>query len=200
MRVDEDGEYWNIAAGALIGGVISAAFEAANQLISCKTKGSSFDVGAVVAAGLSGAIVGGFTASGLGKAGQAVGNALGSMVTESYAQWKSGSDLNTAAINVLGSMVASAIDGYRGGPGLRAKGSEFSELLMKNSEISNKIKNGGYKTLSVGAKRLRQNVSALNKVKRNVTIKTTKATISSYAKEYIMSYIPGAYNWLKSNW
>ncbi len=97
-------------------------------------------------------------------------------------------------------MAASAIDGYRGGPGLRAKGSEFSELLTKNSGIRNKIKNGGYKTLSVGAKRLRQNVSVLNKVKRNVTIKTTKARISSYAKEYIMSYIPGAYNWLKSNW
>lgn len=121
-------------------------------------------------------------------------------MTDTYSHLKSGSDFGTAVMDIGCNALKAAREGYKGGPGLRAKGTQFSELLSKNSSIRTKIKNGGYKTLSAGAKRLRQNLSALNQVKRNVTVKKTKKTISNYAMDYIKRYIPTAYNWVKSNW
>ncbi|MEI3219772.1 MAG: RHS repeat-associated core domain-containing protein [Lachnoclostridium sp.] len=62
-RIDDGGEYWNIVAGAVIGGAISVGMELANQVISSKIAGEKVnwtEAGKAIAiSAVSGAIGGG---------------------------------------------------------------------------------------------------------------------------------------------
>ena len=55
MRVDTTGQFWNIAAGAIIGAGISAGVEILFQLSECVIVGNSLDLTSIGMAALSGA-------------------------------------------------------------------------------------------------------------------------------------------------
>ena len=75
-RKDSDGFFWHIAIGAVVGGLVSAIGSVASQLIENKGDFTKIDVGEVVVAGVAGAVSGALAATGVGIAGQIVGNAL----------------------------------------------------------------------------------------------------------------------------
>lgn len=70
-RADSSGEIWHIVAGAVVGGVVSAAASAITQYV---TEGKIDLKQTFIAAG-SGALSGGLAASGLGLGAMALGNA-----------------------------------------------------------------------------------------------------------------------------
>ncbi len=75
-RKDEDGYFWHIAIGAVVGGLVSAVGSVVSQAIEHKGDFSKIDAGEIVAAGIAGAFSGALAATGVGVAGQIVGNAL----------------------------------------------------------------------------------------------------------------------------
>ena len=75
-RKDSDGFFWHIAIGAIVGGLVGAIGSVASQLIEHKGDFAKIDVGEVIVAGTAGAVSGVLAATGVGVAGQIVGNAL----------------------------------------------------------------------------------------------------------------------------
>ena len=67
MRTDEDGEFWNVAAGAVIGAGISVAFQMFDNYIA----GNSFMDGVLLAA-VGGGITGGLATTGAPRVAQAI--------------------------------------------------------------------------------------------------------------------------------
>ena len=74
IRKDEEGAFWNIASGIVIGGAISAGTEAILQVIEYKKAGKALDwkeiCKSAAVAGLTGAISGGCLAAGVPPATQ----------------------------------------------------------------------------------------------------------------------------------
>ncbi len=76
--MDSGGEFWNIAAGAIIGVAISVGVEVLFQIGEhVATVGMiGFDAQSIALAVISGAVGGALTASGIGCTGQIAGNAV----------------------------------------------------------------------------------------------------------------------------
>ena len=112
IRVDSEGNFWNIVAGAVAGAVISAI----SQVITNVATGNEWSSGVVLAAA-AGAVSGGLAATGLGKTGQMIGNALISGVSEAVNQAiqckndKEDFSLKKAAISVAAATISGAVSG-----------------------------------------------------------------------------------------
>lgn len=152
---------------------------------------------------LSGAITGGFKASGLGPLGQTIGDAIATGITSTYEEYKKGdqADYRAVAVDIGWRFVDFVLGKADAGFGQHHKA-----LLEQKKLIQSKIDCNGYKTMSAGVKRLHQNSAALVRSGKNVIKSVVKdmvgdklsvsSKLSDYAKSYIEKYVPQAYRWL----
>ena len=133
MRSDEDGEFWNVVVGALVGGLVSAATTAYS---SYKETGR-VDVAQTLISGISGAISGGVAATGLGTIVQAavsaVSSGLGSLASDICSAKKEGKKLN------LGRTVAKAEIASVTGFGCSVLGTGAGKVFTKDLQKAGEV-------------------------------------------------------------
>ena len=141
MRTDDAGEFWNIAAGAIIGAAISGGAELLAQVASSTATGKKIDWGSVGLAAAGGAVSGALASTGIGAAGQKIGNVAIGFVSETVAQIRAGSDFKTAAANVVFATGVGFATGKIGGEGARCRKSALGEthdMVMKSTKTLKK--------------------------------------------------------------
>ena len=132
-RADDNGEFWHIVGGAVIGATISIVMKIVTNVAS----GESITSG-LLTAGLAGAISGGLAASGIGLVGQVVGNALisaGSNAVDQSVAIANGTQTDGFDVGSLlldGAIGAAA--GLAGGAGAGDKG--LTKIGVKNIKRS----------------------------------------------------------------
>ena len=140
MRVDTTGQFWNIAAGAIIGAGISAGVEILFQLSECVIVGNSLDLTSIGMAALSGAAGGALAATGIGLIGQIVGNAGIGAATEVVSQVNSGNrNMKSIALNVGIMTVVGGISGAVGGKGIRAQDTAYKKSIDTLNSVKGKV-------------------------------------------------------------
>ena len=108
-RDDQNGKFWNIVIGAVVGAIVNTAITVADSIINNKP----IDIGDVAISAVSGAVSGAIAATGLGPLGQAIGTAITNsattLISDSYHAYKEGGgaavikNLPTAIIKSAGS-------------------------------------------------------------------------------------------------
>lgn len=173
MRVDSTGEFWNIAAGAIIGGAISAATQIAANVIS----GEKWSSGVLMAT-VAGAASGALASTGIGLTGQIFGNAGISAASEVASQLKDGNtDISSIAINAGIMAVVGGISGAIGGPGIRSKGTAYK----KSIDTLNSVKGNVSKALS-NPKGYRHQINSAIKNHASMSRTAVKSTAKSFTK------------------
>ena len=200
-RIDDGGEYWNIVAGAVIGGAISVGMELANQVISSKIAGEKVnwtEAGKAIAiSAVSGAIGGGMTAAGVPvNIERAVTGAI-SGLTEAYTQFKNKTELGEGIVDVLTTV---GMEVFFAGRGNKPTGASYKELMSQNKIIRYKLKNNQYKTIQRGEKELRRNLKRLKQTKIAVTKAGIKSTFWGTTRSTVWGYRKKACRWLKEKW
>ena len=166
MRSDDDGKFWNIVAGAVIGAAINIGVSALNSFLA----GEEYTWKNALVDGLSGAVTGAFAATGFGAIVQAsVGAATsfaGSVATDKLngeeANWVRAS--NAAALG--------AFTGWLGGAGVRAN-TAVRKADSSCIKVLEKAASGGYKTLRGAKSAMTQAINRLNKALKPVVWETT---------------------------
>ncbi|MFA7106742.1 MAG: RHS repeat-associated core domain-containing protein [Candidatus Izemoplasmatales bacterium] len=143
MYVDEDGEFWNIAAGFIIGGLISATVSVASQLITT----GEVDLVQTGIAFLAGGASGALAATGIGLAGSIIANAGIGGVTDTVSQLAStGSFAELDPISIVASTIMGGVAGWIGGPGMKNASNPLAQadinlsvLRQLNSEMPSQL-------------------------------------------------------------
>ena len=183
MRKDTGGEFWTIAAGALIGAVISAGIEFGMELAF----DGKIDAGSIGLAALSGAAGGALAATGFGYGGQIIGNAAISGVSEVISQIRSGNrNIKSIAANAGAMAAVGAASVYIGGKGIRAQG----EPYRKSIDNLKRVRGNVSKALS-NPKGYRHQINRAVKRHRITTRRTIKSTTKSFAAASFFSNILG---------
>ena len=148
IRVDEIGEFWNLAAGAIIGAVISTVSQIAANVVS-REKWSD----GVLTAAATGAASGALSATGFGKVAQAVGNAAISFIGEASNQIGArtfGTKEGTLAL--LKATGSGAIGGLIGGNGMRHKTGNYYKAAQSARATALKVFGKTYRNPNTPAK------------------------------------------------
>ena len=183
MRKDTGGEFWTIAASALIGAVISAGIEFGMELAF----DGKIDAGSIGLAALSGAAGGALAATGFGYGGQIIGNAAISGVSEVISQIRSGNrNIKSIAANAGAMAAVGAASVYIGGKGIRAQG----EPYRKSIDNLKRVRGNVSKALS-NPKGYRYQINRAVKRHRITTRRTIKSTTKSFAAASFFSNILG---------
>ena len=155
MRTDEDGEFWNVAAGAVIGAGISMAFQMFDNYIA----GNSLMDGVLLAA-VGGGITGGLAATGAPRVAQTIVSGIVGAVCDFAAQIGDSriQDVNWGQVAVSG--IFGAISGYIGKDGIRHKGGEVAKATTVYDLAIDGIKNRT-RTGDIASQKL---ISASNKL------------------------------------
>lgn len=130
--VDEDGRFWNLIAGFVVGGLISAAVSIATQLIFT----GEVDAAQTGIAFLSGGVSGLLVASGIGLVGSVILNSALGGVTDVASQLAEGvefSELNP--VTIITSTVISGVGAYFGGAGLKNVNNPLAQLKINLSML-----------------------------------------------------------------
>ena len=194
MRSDEDGEFWNVVSGAIIGGLISATTQVISNLIC----GEEWYSGVLISAA-SGAISGGLAATGLGKLGQGVANALINAGASALGDWASGNKgIGEIVSNAMISASLGFASGYFGGNGIRKSGDAYSKAKSGMETATELVKNAKNKVqkhmLKIAAKDATRNfnnvyldasISVLNYTLLSSPIVSTISSISKWAMNKI---------------
>lgn len=170
----------------MIGGIISAA----SQFVTNVVTGNDWSDG-VLEAGVAGAISGGLAATGLGKTGQVIGNAIIGCVSEGINQYKNykkdpkSFSLSNAIISVGAATACGAVSGLIGGEGARAKGSDYKVALDNAKSVAAKVAGKTYSNPSTPQKLLYHATKAVYATARDCTRKTAVrfflgTTVSQY--------------------
>ena len=173
-RVDTQGQFWNIASGAILGGVISGL----SQIIANYVTGEDLCSG-VVAATAAGAVSGALAASSVKLAGQIVGNALisgFSEVVNQYNEYKNNpSEFNwgTAVGSVALSTGLGAVAGAIGGSGARAPGSNYRVALDNADNVATKVASKVYSNSTTPAKLLYHADKMLSAARKSTVVTTS---------------------------
>ena len=172
-REDDEGDFWNIIAGA----VISSAISVATQIVTNVVTGSKWSSGIGLAA-ISGAVSGGLAASGVPLVGQVVGNAIISGVSEGINQYKaykndpSSFSLGNAALSIGTATVLGGVAGAIGGKGARAPGSSYKWALDNLGDVTRQVASRSY-SASSHAKLLSRAHGLVSAIGRSTTIETS---------------------------
>ena len=136
MRIDKSGEFWNVAAGAVIGAGISMAFQMFDNYIA----GNSLMDGVLLAA-VGGGITGGLAATGAPRVAQAIVSGIVGAGCDLAAQIndKERMEVNWGQVAVSG--VFGAISGYIGKDGIRHKGGDVAKATTVYDLAIDGIKN-----------------------------------------------------------
>ena len=154
-RADTGGEFWDLATGALFGGLISGI----SQIVTNVVTGTEWSSG-VLTATVAGAVSGALAASTVGRVGQIVGNALISGVSEvinqynNYTNNPSEFDYLSAAGSVAVATGLGAVAGAIGGEGARTPGSNYRLALDNADDVAAKVASKVYSNPATPAKLL----------------------------------------------
>ncbi len=183
IRRDAGGEFWTIAAGAVIGAAISAGIELGMQLAT----GGKIDVAGIGLAALGGAAGGALAATGLGYIGQTVGNAAISGASEVISQVRSGNrDIESIAVNAGAMAAVGAASVVIGGKGIKAKGTPYRNSLDNLSRVKGNVS----KALS-NPKNYRRQINRAIKRHRTISRTAVKATTKSFVLANLFSNVSG---------
>jgi len=128
MRVDGDGEFWNILIGAVVGGLVSGVISAASQYLEDGT----INLKSVGIAAIGGAVSGGFAASGVLVGGQMIANGIIGAVTsvaDTYVSSDGKATLDEYIVNTLTGAGIGILGGKIGGNGT---GNRHLSAALKN--------------------------------------------------------------------
>ena len=182
MRLDEDGEFWNVAAGAIMGGIISAGVELAFQALESRKTNKNIDWKSVGFAALGGMAGGALAATSAKAIFQVVGNAAISGLVETGNQWNSDTTIEKKILNVGAAIVIGGIAGGIGGDGIRVKGSSYGKATSSLKQAKKGLKKAAYRT------KIKYHLAkkAVKTHRKKATIKTMfrytlSAVFSSYA-------------------
>ncbi len=171
MRTDEDGEFWNVAADAVIGAGISVAFQMFDNYIA----GNSLMDGVFLAA-VGGGITGGLAATGAPRVDQTIVSGIVGAVCDFAAQIDDSriQDVNWGQVAVLG--IFGAISGYIGKDGIRHKGGDVAKATTVYDLAIDGIKNRT-RTGDIASQKL---ISASNKLAK-AWVKSLNETTARFA-------------------
>ena len=177
-RIDEDGEFWNIAAGALIG----AAINVASGYLTAKLAGEEYTWKNVLVDGVSGAITGAIASTPLGAMRQGVVNGIVSAAGSVALDLLNGEDVNVERAVNAGALGFAT--GYWGGDGLRA------DPAVKSADktcikVLNKINSNGYATVRGAKSAMTQAINGLHKA----LVPAVKETAIKYARSSAVNAI-----------
>lgn len=170
-RADDAGEFWNLVAGAIIGGVISGGLEVAAQLIENKGTNKKLNIENIIVATVGGAVGGALSASVIGRTGQKIGNALIGAVSEGYTQIREKKSVKSIVKNVAGAAVIGWFAGEIGGSGTRSKDTAYGKAVKNLKNYSKRAQRSG---LRPGIK-VHKAKSIVKRMRVPVTIAATKS-------------------------
>ena len=160
MRIDESGEFWNLAVGAIAGGAISAAA----QIIGNVMVGNHWTTGVMIAT-VTGAASGALSASALGKWGQAFANAGISLIGETVNQITSGTFGTKDGLVAIGkSTISGFIAGRLGGDGMRNNNSNYYKAAQSAKKTAERVFGKTYNNTKTVSKILNQAIKMVKKV------------------------------------
>lgn len=159
-RVDDGGEFWNIAAGAVIGGALSVTI----QIVANLATGEKWSSGVLMAA-VTGAASGALSATGAGKVIQVIGNGAISLASETINQVKSGTLATREGLMAIATTTgAGAIGGLIGGDGMRHKSGNYYKAATSAKDTALKVFGKTYGNARTPAKLLGRAVNTVKKV------------------------------------
>lgn len=166
MRMDSEGEFWNLAAGAVIGGTISAV----TQIVGNVVTGDSLSKGVIMAT-VTGAFSGALSASAIGIIGQAFGNAGISAMGEFVNQGDK-ADTIEGLRSIAKSAVLGFVGGLIGGNGMRHSSSEYYKVAQSAKLTAEKVFSKSYSNSKTVTKLLSRAVKNVSKVGYKESYKT----------------------------
>ena len=182
-RSDVSGEIWHIIAGGIIGAGVGALTKVVTNVIS----GEKWNSG-IVTALVAGAVSGGLAASGVGLAGQIIGNATISMTNNAVDQFVAMSETTGTekpSFNVSSMLrdgTVGALAGWAGGPGAGSK--NLTKIGITNVKRTwNALTHKGVKeastTLRKGLSYFTKNAIHIRKPFFHAMIKSSATVITS---------------------
>ena len=188
MRTDDNGDFWHIAVGGLLGGLIGGIAQVASNIIEGE---NAFD--GVGAAFISGAASGALASTGVGIVGSIVGNAGISMIGNAATQVVENKGFDDFDVGDM--LIDGAIGGISGAIGGGGSGSKHLNKLGKqtikrtlNTTVNKGVKEGIKelgRAFSYYAKNTRAYYIALkNGIWKDVAIETTISIASSDFMKY----------------
>lgn len=143
-RADDEGDFWNIVVGAVVGAVFSVAAQVINNAI----QGENLLDGVGTAA-LTGAASGALAASGVGLVVSVVGNAAISMAGNAANQVIRNKGFDNFDVgDMLIDGAIGAVSGRVGGKGM----GKFANLKTLNKNLTKKVISGSKETIKQGVK------------------------------------------------
>ena len=168
-RSDDGGEFWNLAAGAVIGAAISAV----SQVVGNVASGEHWSNGVLVATA-SVAASGALAATGVGRLGQTIGNAVISGAAQAVNELKSGTLFTQqGATATLKAAAAGAMSGFIGGNGARHKKGDYYKAAQNAKRTALKVFGKKYSNPATPAKLLNRAIRSVKYAAKKVTISTS---------------------------
>ena len=168
-RVDEEGDFWNIVAGAVIGGVISAV----SQIVSNIVDEDAEWYDGLVLATVTGAASGALRATGLGVCAQIAGNAAIGFVAELVSQFDDGTiGTDEGKLDLCVAAVAGGLSGFIGGKGMRHPSGNYYKAAKTARDVAIKVFGKAYGNPQTPAKLLSQAISMVTNVGRRESVVT----------------------------
>ena len=140
-RIDDNGEFWHIIAGAVIGGLVSGIVTA----VTSWAETSKVDWEGVAVSAAAGAVSGALAATGVGLVGQVVANAAISGAENVISQARSGNEFNEGEFAM--SVAIGGLSGLAGGKGA-SSGCSQKYLKSANSQLTAGLKSASRITSS----------------------------------------------------
>lgn len=171
-RRDTEGDFWNLAAGAIIGAAIGGGTEMVFQALE-----GNFDLESIAVAAIGGALSGAFAATGIRVKGQMIANAAINGISELYNQKDNirNKEWGKVFTNVGEAIGIGAVSGYIGGSGYKAKNSAYSNLMSEKDSLFRGYVSNGYKKPNSYKKAVNKWIDKSRSVVRNELKKTTVA-------------------------
>ena len=169
-RADDEGDFWNIVSGAVIGAALSGASTVFTNVVCEKKKWNDGLTSSVISGAASGALA----STGAGVLAQGIGNGVISAVTSAATQCyesKSIKKINKGA--VVKSFAAGFVSGISGGSGMRSKKSSYQVTRKNAKEVWSKVVKKQYRTPSSMLKRVTRADKKLRAAAKKCTIQTS---------------------------
>jgi len=186
--MDSDGEFWNIAAGAVIGASISVVSQVVGNFLS----GGDLGKGVIVAA-VSGAASGALSATGLGKWGQAFANAGVALVGEMLNQGRDGIKTKEGQVAIAKATVAGFVSGRIGGNGMRNQNGDYYKAAQHAKTKVQSVLSKKYSNPATSTKI----INRAAKTVRAVGYKESKSTGIKFGIGSMLSQLITRFRWKK---
>ena len=178
--IDPDGKVINVVVGAALGATIGASISAVSQF----AQNGEVDMNEVLIAAAGGAISGGLAGTGVGLAGQIIGNAIIGGFSETASQLiEEKGNAKLDLIDICESTLIGAASGLAGGAGANANKVITNAEKQLIKKVKNEVSHNGIKSLS--SKTVKNAVSYFNKNAGNAI----KSERSGVKKSYIPTVI-----------